>query len=301
MIYTIHEFGEIGAEQGRVRAVRVDEDSCDLVSDLESGGAGPCHLAFNPELGVIVCSNYKEGSVGFLTVSDDGSLGEKRAEFQHEGSSVNPKRQTRPHAHGAAFAPGGNVAFVCDLGTDTIARYRVVGEPGLPSSIEQMDPIRTVAGGGPRHILFHPSGRVAYVILEMGNAITAFRVDPDHASLTPLQTVSTLPEHAAANATAAEIQMNKAGTMLYASNRGDDTIACFSVDSQTGELKLHKQVSTGGEHPRHFALDPEEKFVLVANQHSDAVRVFRLEQGIPVDTGHDLPVDSAACVCFLQG
>ncbi len=105
------------------------------------------------------------------------------------------------------------------------------------------------------------------------------------ARLHELQTISSLPKGFSGENTTAEIEIDPSGKFLFASNRGDDSIAVFAIDSHTGMLTHVETDSTGGKTPRNFAIDPTGSWLLAANQDSDNIVVFRIDQ----KTGHLTP------------
>jgi 6-phosphogluconolactonase len=224
-------------------------------------------------------------------------LGEATAFIQHEGSSVDPRRQAGPHAHSINVAPDNRFAFVADLGLDRVMIYRFDPQRG---TLEANNPpwASLAPGAGPRHFAFHPSGRSAYVINEMKSTVTAFAYDANRGSLDEIQTVTTLPESFIGNNTTAEVQVHPSGRFLYGSNRGHDSIAVYAIDAETGRLTFVEHESTGGSTPRNFGLDPDGRYLLAANQASDSVVVFRIDAatGALTPTGHSIEVPSPVCV-----
>ena len=89
---------------------------------------------------------------------------------------------------------------------------------------------------------------------------------------------------------------------MYASNRGDDTIAVFSIARDTGRLALTQTVSTVGHWPRNFALDPSGQHLLVANQRSDSVVGFRIDAdtGRLSPTGARIELPTPVCLVFAE-
>ena len=115
------------------------------------------------------------------------------------------------------------------------------------------------------------------------------------------QSISTLPAGFKGENPTAEIEVDAAGKFLYASNRGDDSIAVFAVDPHNGKLTFVERVPTGGKTPRHFALDPSGKWLLAANQDSNSIAIFRVDprNGRLTATSHTLQVAAPVCVVFV--
>jgi 6-phosphogluconolactonase len=272
-----------------------------LVNKVSSRGGGPCHLALDRSANWLAVANYASGSVAVLPVAADGKLGEASDFAQQRGLSVNRARQSGPHAHAALFSPDNRFLLVADLGADRIFIYRFDAAHGR---ITPNDPpfAEGPLGAGVRHMVFHPNGKVLYAINELASSVTMFRYDAERGALEDLQTVSTLPESFKGKNTAAEIAMDAAGARVYASNRGHDSLALLAVDPVVFTLTAMEFPSIMGRTPRHFALDPEGKNVVVACQDSGLLLVFRVH---PV-TGQIQPrtrtatkVPNPVCVTFV--
>ena len=115
------------------------------------------------------------------------------------------------------------------------------------------------------------------------------------------QTISTLPADFKGENTTAEIEVDAKGKFLYASNRGDDSIAVFAIDPNSGKLSFVERVATGGKTPRHFTLDPTGKWLFAANQDSNSITIFGVDPGNGrlTSTSHVLQVATPVCVVFV--
>jgi 6-phosphogluconolactonase len=218
---------------------------------------------------------------------------------QHTGSSVNPKRQGEPHAHCVKLSPDNRFALVADLGLDKVLIYRF--DPKAGTIVASEPPFAALDGGaGPRHFAFHPNGRVLYVINELNSTVSRFNWDAKAGRAETVDSVTTLPSgHSGENSTA-EIVVHPNGKWLFGSNRGHNSIAVFAIDGADGKLILVDHVPGGGEWPRNFALTPDGGYMLVANQRTDNVVVFRFnaDSGKTTPTGDVLNVGSPVCVRF---
>jgi 6-phosphogluconolactonase len=302
VLYAVGEVEDFGGrETGSVSAYDFDAKSgkLTLLNQQPSGGTDPCHLAVDATGRCLLVANYGSGSIAALPLRPDGSLGPPSTVIQHHGSSVNPQRQAGPHAHYITPDPANRFALVCDLGLDQILLYRF--DPAK-SLLAPSDPpsVTLKRGAGPRHLAFAPDGRRAYVINEMGSTLTAFGYDAKKAILTELQTISTLPERFTGQSTCAEVQVHPSGKFVYASNRGDDSIAIFAAELRTSALTAVGREPTRGKTPRHFALAPGGKWLLAENQDSNEVVVFGVDSrtGKLSATGSTLEVGSPVCIVF---
>jgi len=299
-LYAADETSEFaGKPGGAVSAFRIEEKTgkLTLLNQQPSGGADPCHLALDRTGHCVLVANYGGGSVAAFPVGTDGRLGLPRAFIQHQGSSVNPQRQTGPHAHFITADPNDRFALACDLGLDKILVYSL--DP-LSGSLSTPGSASVKAGAGPRHLAFHPKGQFVYVINEMGSTLTVFKYGAKRAVLEEVQNISTLPETFKGNSTCAEVQVHPSGKFVYGSNRGHDSIAVFAINPKNGVLSLVQLQSTRGKTPRHFALDPSGKWLLAENQDSDSIVIFRVDPktGCLNPTGQTVHIGAPVCLVF---
>ena len=297
----LYACGEMN-DGGTVSAYSIDRDSgkLALLDKQPSGGGGPCHLSVDATGKCLLVANYGSGSIAALPIHPDGSLGPPTTKIQHEGSSINIARQTGPHAHFIAPTPDNRFALNCDLGLDKIFAYRLDPDDARLTPAASLF-ARLAPGSGPRHLVFSADGKFVYAINEMGGTVTVFSYDLTNAAMDDVQTISTLPKYFSGNNTCAEIALHPNGKFLYASNRGHDSIAIFSVDRSTGKLSLVGHQSTVGHTPRHFAIDPTGHWLLAENQASDSVVVFDLnpETGKLRPAGQPITVGSPVCAVFV--
>ncbi len=286
---------------GAVSAFRPDAkfDSLRSLSQLDSGGAGPCHVALDHTGRCLFTANYASGSVASYPVKADGSLGPMASFFQFHGHGPNAARQEGPHAHGSFPSPDNRFVLVNDLGTDRIHVFRLNAETAVLTPHDP--PFFSVApGSGPRHLAFHPNGRWVYCVAEMGCTVSQLAWDAAKGTLRLVGSVSSMEKERTAADTAAEVAIDPSGQHLYASTRGVDTICAFSIDSGTGALSLVQSVSSGGRTPRHFTLDATGRWLLAANQTTGNVVVFRRDPaaGTLKATGAECQAPAATCVVF---
>jgi 6-phosphogluconolactonase len=268
------------------------------LNTVPTGGGGACHLVVDKTGKSLMVANYGTGSVASFPVGADGRLGEATAVIKHAGSSVNQKRQRGPHAHAVVLSADNRFLFVPDLGLDQILSYRL--DP-VKASLSPNDPpfAKVTPGGGPRHFSFHPKGKYAYVLNEMGSSVTAFSYDAARGALTELQNLSTLPKDFSGEDNSAELEVDAKGRFLYASNRGHDSIAVFAI-GKDGKLTLVENAATQGKTPRNFKIDPTGAYLFAANQNSDSIVQFRIDakSGKLKPTGKTLEVSKPVCVDF---
>jgi 6-phosphogluconolactonase len=303
-LYAATEMGAHGPKDanGAISSYAIDPrtGSLRLLNTVDSSGGGTCHLALDRTGKVLIVVNYASGSVASFAVNADGTIGRRTGFDMHTGSSVDPERQPSPHPHEVVFSPDNRFAFVPDLGTDRIYIYRL---DLAHQSFSPADPafVTVAAGVGPRHLLFGPGARFAYLVCEMGSRVIAFSYDAVHGALHPVQTISTLPSDYTGPDASAEIHIDRAGRHIYASNRGHNSITVFSVDPRNGELKMTQNTSTLGDWPRNFVLDPTGKYLIVADQNSNQLVTFTVDphDGHLTPTGNSQQAGSPVCILFV--
>lgn len=288
---------------GAVLAFDINADGTLTAKNAQpSGGASPCHLIVDKAGKNVLVANYSSGTAAVLPLEADGRLKAASQVVQHEGKSVDPRRQEGPHAHSINLDPSGRFALVADLGLDRVFVYRFDADAGTMSPADP--PFASVKpGSGPRHLVFHPNGRRVFVINEMASTITTFAYNPDTGALTPAKTedVSTLPAVSAADNTTAEIRVHPSGRFVYGSNRGHDTLAQFAVDANSGALAPLGHTAIRGRTPRNFEIEPSGRVLVVANQGTDRVLSFRIapETGMLTPIGNGIPVSAPVCIRFV--
>jgi 6-phosphogluconolactonase len=281
-------------DEGEVLVYRRDAATSELhlMDRKQTRGASPCYVSVSKNGQWVFTSNYSSGSVNVFPVGDQGTLGEMSAWVEHTGSGINEERQKGPHAHSIQPDPSGQYAVVCDLGLDQIIVYRLE-EGRLVTHRETNQP----PGAGPRHLVFHPNSKWAYVINELDNTVTAFLYDERRGEFTTLQHISTLPEGHKGEGTAADIRVSPCGRFLYASNRGDDSIVLYHIDQESGKLEAVEWTSTIGQTPRNFNLLPGG-ILVVANQDSNNLVGFQIseEDGRLTHNGFKLELPRPVCI-----
>lgn len=299
LVFAVNEVSEgEGRGNATVSAFRMKDDgTLQLINSKPSHGGAPCHCNIDATGQFLLIANYVGGNLAVYPIADDGSLEDASCIVNHEGKSIDRSRQEGPHAHSINLSSDNRFAYAADLGTDKIMIYRFDEKTGMLSAATP-DSASVSAGGGPRHFSIHPSGKFAYTNHELTAMVTGFRRNSQTGELTAIKTVSTLPENAQSRKSTAECVVHPNGRFLYVSNRGHDSIACYTLDQSSGEMTLVAVTSTEGQEPRNFTIDPSGKWLLAANQNSDTVVVFAIDQhsGSITPTSHRIEVGRPVCV-----
>ncbi|MFT0801842.1 lactonase family protein [Bacillus swezeyi] len=294
MLYAVAKDGD----KGGVAAYQIDGLTGDLtfVNKQTEDGPSPCHVSVDDDSRYVLSANYHSGTIATYPLNESRGLLEPDSEAKHEGTGPH-ERQEKAHTHYAGFTPDENYVVAVDLGIDKVITYRL-----QEGKLEEVKSHAAAPGSGPRHIAFHPKEKYAYVMTELSNEVVVLEYHPALGEFRELQVISALPEDFDGASQGGAIHVAKDGRFVYASNRGHDSIAVFSVNEYSGELSLVEHVATAGQWPRDFVLDPTEQFLIASNQETGTLTLFERDQ----KTGRlsllqsEVPAPEAVCVKFLN-
>lgn len=262
-LYTVQETADFDSLGGGVTAFSIKDGLFEEINSKGSGGAHPCHVSLSVD-GQLAVSNYTGGNAAVFDIGDDGRLGDRQL-LNH-----NPNDTTGvAHAHKAHFNEDG--LFVADLGLDALKRYAKEPHGWVPAAQVELE---LPEGAGPRHFTFNTDRSFLYVINELNATITVFKRDED-GSYNAMQTESTVAADWTGQKACADIHLSPDGKFLYGSNRGENTLVIFSVNTTSGKIELVGRESVQGDWPRNFVITPDGNFILVANQRSNNITVFK--------------------------
>ncbi len=297
LFYVLNEVMEFKGEfGGGLTTLRYNTESGQFEKLMETlmPYGGPCFISMSADSGFLFVANYPNGSVAVVRLDGKGI-----PETITDTILYVKERPDASHAHMILQDPQGKRVYVTDLGLDRVVTYNFDVKEG---KLEM--PVNGIAtlpkGAGPRHFVFNSDGSKLYVINEPGSIITVFDVEESQ-GLTLVQTLSTLRKGFSGNSYCADIHIGKDGKHLYGSNRGENTIVTFTIGNN-GLLTLAGHTSCGGNWPRNFVIDPSGRHLLVGNQKSDSLAVFRLNKttGLPDEPPKKFAVKAPACLKFYQ-
>lgn len=294
-LYAVSEVGE-----GMVTAYTFDASTgkLGLLNSVSSGGDGPCYVTVDGKNKFLYVGNYGGGTLSAIPIMADGSLGANIQTIVYEGKGVK-SNQDKSHVHAAVLSPDDRYLFVPDLGTDKVYIYNI--DPSKSQPLTPAAPAFTSveAGNGPRHFAFHPNGKSAYLIQEMTGIVTAY--DYKQGKLTEKQHITLPKAGASGRIDAADIHVSHDGKFLYGSLRGDQNeIVIYSIDKK-GVLKYAGRQDALIKQPRNFAIDPTDNYLLVGNQASDEILIFKRDRktGLLSDSGKRISIGAPVCLQFV--
>lgn len=290
-------------QEGSVAAFQFNfaEGTLTKINQQTSGGDNPVYISTNQNNSYLINANYSGGSACLYAINENGGLYPMSQLIKTEGSSIIASRQEKSHPHSVVFSPDEKFVFIPDLGADIIRVFQFDSTATQPLVARKDLDFVSIPGSGPRHFTFHPNGKFAYAMDELSGTVSAFQYEDG--SITFIQKIFAYSQERD-DYNSADIHVSPDGKYLYASNRleGENTIAIFSVDQQTGQLELVGHQSTLGDHPRNFTIDPSGNFLLVANQLSNNIVVFRRDTltGLLTKTDHEITVPAPSCLKMME-
>ncbi len=300
-LYACNETKTVSA--GGISAFRFNREkgSLTFINKQSSGGDDPAYVSLHKNGRWVIAGNYSGGSLAAFPVNADGSIRPYSQLVQHTGTSINKQRQEAPHVHSTVFSLEGDYLFVPDLGLDKVMIYKF--DPSAKKPLQPASPAfaATDPGSGPRHFIFHPNKKWAYLIEEMGGTVVAYNYEKG--KLTIMQQIVTHADTAKGDFGSADIHLSPDGKFLYTSNRGNENnITIFSVDKTTGKLFLKGFQSTLGVQPRNFTIDPSGKYLLAANQKTGNIVIFKRDgkTGLLHDSGERINIPEPVCLKMIK-
>lgn len=300
-IYAANEYHGGEDAFAAITALKYDPEDHSLtyLNEVSSMGQYPCHLSIDNTGKFIMAANYVGGSVVLFPINEDGMVESYSSYKKHKGNSTHP-RQEAPHAHQIIQHPEQNWVVAVDLGADRIYEYKL---DTLSRTLNYVDDYpNSPRMSGPRHMAFHPSMDIAYTLNELIGTIEVAPTADSVRFRRIIQVISTQESGDNRPAASAAIKVHPNGKFLYASNRGElNEIVIFRI-GERGELEPIGRQSTLGKTPRDFEIDPSGRFLLAANQDTDTIVTFEIDQesGLLSETGYVAEVPTPVCLKFLK-
>ncbi|MFD1614471.1 lactonase family protein [Gelatiniphilus marinus] len=274
-------------ENGSVSAFKVEDNkTLTFINKVSTQGAHPCHVAINAQGDKAVVSNYTGGNFSLHNIKNDGALNEAFQVLDHKTDSI------VSHAHSAQFF--NDDLYASDLGRNAVFNYRLAN-----NKYELISPsiVNLESNSGPRHFSLTKDGNFIYMINELSSTITSAKKTEKGFEF--IETLLTLDDDFKGISYCADIHLSKDEQFLYGSNRGENSIVVFRRDTVFGKLNKIQNMSVHGNWPRNFTIDPTGKFLLVANQKSNNISVFKIDKiSGTLSFLHAVELSSPVCLLF---
>ncbi|MGJ7515188.1 lactonase family protein [Pseudomonas baetica] len=293
-LYCVH------GDQSEVSSFAIDSKSGVLtkLNTVSTQGKNPVHLSVDPNNKFLAVANYATGSFALFPIREDGSLGDlSHAESLPGEAGPHKVEQGGSHPHMIPFDPSGRYVVIPDKGLDGIFVYRVRNN-NAKLEATQVSMIKAREGSGPRHIVFAPDARHAYVVNELDSSVTGYAYEADQGSLTPKEILSTLPSSFTGNSRAAAIVLAPSGKHLYVSNRGHDSVATFEIN-EGGEFVALGHTPSQGRKPRFMNLTPDGNRLFVANEETDNIVAFDVDRNTGGLRANGQVIKTGSPVCMI--
>lgn len=282
-----------GDGEGGVAAIDINGAAPHVLNQVFEPGSSPAYVAVDEARQLVYAANYHGGRANVYAIQPDGSLVDAD-KIENVGVGPRPEQEAS-HVHYTDLTPDKRLVVV-DLGNDTVTTLKVANDGKLSNP----QVFHTTPGFGPRHIVFHPTLPVAYLVGELSSKVAVLDYDAATGMFAPRAVLSTIPADWTEHNGAAAIKLSDDGRFMYITNRGHNSIASFSLD-KSGNASFDRFVSTFGEFPRDFAIDPSGQYLLVVNQNTDNGTLYRRDpvNGELLTIAINIPAPEAVCVLFV--
>ncbi|MDD5704286.1 MAG: lactonase family protein [Kiritimatiellae bacterium] len=276
-LYTSQSIPPYGTEgyTGAVAVYAVRGLELQLLAVRPTCSTVPCYVALDPTETALVFAEYHGALCGVLGLTDDGIFQDTPAvTIRHSGHGPRRDRQDRAHAHCAEVTPDGRRLCVCDLGLDRVVVYDFAN---WRAGLRRCERATFVAapGAGPRHLVFRPDGRQVFLLNELDNTVVSL-VRRD-GGFDAVRTLSTLPAGFHGESKAAAIKISEDGRLLFASNRGHDSIVTCAIAAGSGDLVVMAVSPLTGRFPRDFQFAPGGSVALVGHELSHEIAAYAFD------------------------
>jgi len=279
---------------GRLCAFGIDDAGhLTLIDARATHGHAACHVDVMPGGKAVYTASYLGTCVDAFPIGPNNLISEPRT-LWYQGRGLNAARQESAHAHQAMVDPSKTFLCVCDLGSDCVWIHDLVDAMPAPHPRRVEFP----AGSGPRHLSFHPTLPMAYVLCELSGAVFACSWGSDRGELRRMSEHSGLPGTWPGTPAASAIRAHPSGRTLYAGHRNHHSIAIFRLDTR-GIPAVAEQIPSGGCEPRDFTFDPSGRWMIVANLDSHNLAILEIDPETALPNGRaarSVPIHSPAAV-----
>ncbi|MBQ6386834.1 MAG: lactonase family protein [Lachnospiraceae bacterium] len=289
------------ADEG-VRAYEIQPDG-DLkpINEIDINGMRGCHMSVDLKGKYLFVAGYHDGKVTVVHTHQDGRLGNLMDGVFHRGIGAVNERSFRPHVCCVRVTPDNRFLCAVDNGIDQVVLYKI---NQTYNKLQVVDILRMGREAGPRSIHFSRNGKFAYVLCEITNVVRvySYAVVNDYPVFELLQEVSTLSDERDPHDAASSLRISYDGEYLFCSTAGDNSVACYRINQDTGMLDRLFSLPTSGRYPKDIALFPDQKHIAVVNNGSNTITTFAIdyEKQVLVMKGKPQKLDTPNCMVFQK-
>ncbi|MDO4621882.1 MAG: lactonase family protein [Eubacteriales bacterium] len=289
------------ADEGvAVFEIKPDGD-LEKINQINIDGMRGCYVSVDETGKYLLVAGYHDGKVTLIHTHQDGHLGSVMDGVFHKGLGSVAERNFRPHVSCVRMTPDNKYVCAVDNGIDQVKVYRITDRDKLAL----VDIIRCERESCPRRIRFSLDGRFAYILYELDNKVEVFSYTdtPDGPEFERLQTLATPSDNVDQFHDAASgLCLSPDGRYLFASTAGDDTVAMFAIDQETGLLTKRFALPISGSYPKDIAMFPDGKHIACVNHESNTITTFAVdyEKNLLVQSGRPMKVDTPNCILITE-
>ena len=265
-IFTLSELDD----KAQIQMYAWENHQLRFLDELSFEAGGLCHISYSPKHHTLFGACYQTGHIFSVGIVNEKFTPLKSLihlpSFTQDGLS---------RAHCTQMDPAEKFLYATNIHTDTLYCYRIENGMLLPNS--NFSTLQLPSGNGPRHIIFHPTLNIGYIITEYSNKIFVVKQDASTGKLEMLQEINTLPKDYDGKSYCSNCIITTNQKYLLAANRGHNSITRFEIQAD-GSLKYLDFYPCGGVWPRHISCTHDGKRLMVCNQNSNDVTIFRLDE-----------------------
>ncbi len=287
------------ADEG-VAVFSIDKNNgdLDLINKVDIDGMRGCYLSVDQDGCYLYVAGYHDGKVTVVQTHQNGRLGRLMDGVFHKGLGSVAERSFHPHVSCVIPTPDNKYLCAVDNGIDQVKIYRINKQK---NKLQLVDILRCERESGPKRLVFSKSGNFAYLISELTNVVDVFsyKEGDNSPEFEKLQTISTTSDNVdRAHDAASGICFSNDGKYLFTSTAGDDTVAMYSIDPESGMLDKEFALPISGEYPKDIAMFPDDKHIAVVNNESNSITTFRIdyEKKVLVQKGKPMKVETPNCI-----